>query len=1217
METVCAEDLPNCPREACAVDVKDKSGKIEIDQNSIQCMYLYPQSTQEDVQQTESTLQETAVESEDGSKKVSQNTLELDHEIQGAADTHRLETESPDNRPFIAVRAENSKYCPGCPYELNPNLPGLAAFGAQALDVMDRLGQHDFKYKLIRIVKITRAVPAGSNVVRYELLAEIGESNCLKTTLTERSECSLQASIPLRWCLVTFEERPWQQSDRQVVGNNCTERSDLENEINGGLAVNGARESQPERVDSVQEVIGKTAHIDQLAQEGKIGTYDSLIDELLDSPVSNATPDVAVIGVASPNGPSVDGTVSGQSRARDNDNLFLRGSADSLRRDADQRTDDNRPIITEVPFVKIKLEREEITPQFHGFVDKQREFDEFLEDFDIPIRDTATANNNGEGRQVVTEEIIRPQRVGIVENASSPSSSSSDTNDSGTDEHVVNSQREKRSAVTKAPDSDNLFLKKLAQKAIDTLDDIDEDDDRRVVISIVDVKKEKVKGFSYHLILEVALTDCREKDKNEDDQDCLERISGPVKVCKIQIHTDENNSLFSARVVKSECLKKLTMGKNVRNKRSFGRPGAARPISNDDPAVKNFTNLGLQKFSESYTGPNEPILVEIVSATRQVVQGSLYKIQVKLGPSNCPKGTTENCQLQAGSESQECEIKAWSRPWLADDSLRIEVDCDSNKMAKRSVGRNARSKRAVSSLGGSKSVNISDPKIQNYAQMGLQKFSKTLQGPNEPILIEVVSATRQVVQGIIYKIKVIVGTSNCSKGTKENCQLQAGSEPQECEIKAWSRTWLADDALRIEVDCKSNEKAKRNLRENSRKRRNTRLVGGQSPVNVDEEGVRNYTSMGLQKISEKFSGSNEPILVETVSVTEQVVQGKIHRILVKVGESNCPKGKRENCQLKAGSELQEWEIRAWSRPWIAENPLDIQVTCNCNSRTKRSLRGKNYSQKMLEQSTYLKNERLFSEFTTKYNKTYSTGFERKNRFKIFQQNMLMVQELQRNEQGTAIYGPTMFADLTTEEFREKYLGLRPELRVDNEIPIPMAEIPNIAIPDSYDWRDYNAVTPVKNQGQCGSCWAFSVTGNVEGQYALRHGSLLSFSEQELVDCDTLDEGCNGGLPDNAYRAIEKLGGLELESDYPYEAEGETCHFNKTEVRVKVVSAVNITSNETQMAQWLVQNGPISIGINANAMQFYVGGVSHPFKFLCNPSNLDHGVLIVGYGTHSE
>ncbi|KAL3288514.1 hypothetical protein HHI36_002955 [Cryptolaemus montrouzieri] len=199
----------------------------------------------------------------------------------------------------------------------------------------------------------------------------------------------------------------------------------------------------------------------------------------------------------------------------------------------------------------------------------------------------------------------------------------------------------------------------------------------------------------------------------------------------------------------------------------------------------------------------------------------------------------------------------------------------------------------------------------------------------------------------------------------------------------------------------------------------------------------------------------------------------------------------------------------------------------------------------------------FRDFEQKYNKQYSTYKERIYRFGVFLENMKYVKLLNENEQGTAVYGPTQFADITRKEF-------------------------------SKNW----------------------------GQYAIKNGELLEFSEQELVDCDTVDEGCNGGLMDNAYRQIEKLGGLEQEKDYPYDGEDEQCHFNKNLTRVQLSGAVNISTDETEMAKWLVKNGPISIAINANAMQFYMGGVSHPYKFLCNPKNLDHGVLIVGYGVHT-
>ena len=115
------------------------------------------------------------------------------------------------------------------------------------------------------------------------------------------------------------------------------------------------------------------------------------------------------------------------------------------------------------------------------------------------------------------------------------------------------------------------------------------------------------------------------------------------------------------------------------------------------------------------------------------------------------------------------------------------------------------------------------------------------------------------------------------------------------------------------------------------------------------------------------------------------------------------------------------------------------------------------------------------------------------------------------ELGTAVYGATHLADLTQEEFKRDYLGYSRDMVGDDpDIHWPPADIPDIELPDSWDWRQHGAVSEVKNQGMCGSCWAFSTTGNVEGQHAVKNGKLVSLSEQELVDCDKRDAGCGGG-----------------------------------------------------------------------------------------------------------
>jgi len=260
----------------------------------------------------------------------------------------------------------------------------------------------------------------------------------------------------------------------------------------------------------------------------------------------------------------------------------------------------------------------------------------------------------------------------------------------------------------------------------------------------------------------------------------------------------------------------------------------------------------------------------------------------------------------------------------------------------------------------------------------------------------------------------------------------------------------------------------------------------------------------------------------------------------------------------------------------------------------------------------------FHDFMSFHNKSYATKEEYKYRYGVFKQNMKKVQFLQESELGTGEYGATAMADMTEMEFKKNFLGMKTKwnkLSDDPDIHWPAADIPDVELPKEFDWREKGAVTEVKNQGMCGSCWAFSVTGNVEGGYFVKHGELLDLSEQELVDCDTRDSGCNGGLPENAYKTLFEIGGLEREADYGYDGKDEACQFNRSKVAARVTGGLEISQNETQMAQWLLQNGPISVGLNANAMQFYKGGVSHPFSFLCSPDGIDHGVLIVGFGEH--
>jgi len=259
-------------------------------------------------------------------------------------------------------------------------------------------------------------------------------------------------------------------------------------------------------------------------------------------------------------------------------------------------------------------------------------------------------------------------------------------------------------------------------------------------------------------------------------------------------------------------------------------------------------------------------------------------------------------------------------------------------------------------------------------------------------------------------------------------------------------------------------------------------------------------------------------------------------------------------------------------------------------------------------------EERFNEFVARHNKTYSSKEERQARLATFAANYEYLYHVQRNEEGTAEYSYlSPFSDMSPEEFSMRNGYKHSGSRVADSL-VELLDVKDL--PDSFDWRSKGAVNPVKNQAQCGSCWAFATVANIEGAGFVETGKLVSLSEQELVDCDkdTGDEGCQGGLPSNAYKdMIKDHLGLELESAYPYKARDGTCQKDSSKEVAFISAWQQISTDEDQIAAALVKYGPLAIGINANPMQWYMGGIASPFKFLCNPKSLDHGVAIVGYG----
>ncbi|XP_031628990.1 cathepsin L1-like isoform X2 [Contarinia nasturtii] len=183
---------------------------------------------------------------------------------------------------------------------------------------------------------------------------------------------------------------------------------------------------------------------------------------------------------------------------------------------------------------------------------------------------------------------------------------------------------------------------------------------------------------------------------------------------------------------------------------------------------------------------------------------------------------------------------------------------------------------------------------------------------------------------------------------------------------------------------------------------------------------------------------------------------------------------------------------------------------------------------------------------------------------------------------------------------------------------------NLTLPRSIDWRDIGAVAEIKNQGVCGSCWSFSATGALEGQHFRKTGQLISLSEQNLIDCSS--DGCNGGFPDKALQYIKDNGGINTENAYPYKYgddyfEDKTCKYNATNVGAIVTGVVKIpTGDEQKLMTALATIGPISVAIDASgAFGFYhhSKGVYYNPNCATENENLDHAVLLVGYGTDAN
>lgn len=257
----------------------------------------------------------------------------------------------------------------------------------------------------------------------------------------------------------------------------------------------------------------------------------------------------------------------------------------------------------------------------------------------------------------------------------------------------------------------------------------------------------------------------------------------------------------------------------------------------------------------------------------------------------------------------------------------------------------------------------------------------------------------------------------------------------------------------------------------------------------------------------------------------------------------------------------------------------------------------------------------FDEWTLANGKSY-TPTERDYRNSVYNNNIAKIHLHNLGDHSWSM-GVNKFADLTADEFAARYTGglLAPKRR-SLRSKYSIAPLNTTALPTSVDWTTKGAVTPIKNQEQCGSCWAFSTTGSVEGAWFLAKGNLTSLSEQQLVDCSGPEgnQGCNGGLMDQAFQYIIDNKGITTEEAYPYTAQDGTCQSSGKPIAATLSGYKDVTANSETALLTAIAQQPVSVAVEAdqNVFQFYTGGV---MDSTCGTA-LDHGVLAVGYGTES-
>lgn len=456
-------------------------------------------------------------------------------------------------------------------------------------------------------------------------------------------------------------------------------------------------------------------------------------------------------------------------------------------------------------------------------------------------------------------------------------------------------------------------------------------------------------------------------------------------------------------------------------------------------SIKEIEKAQNIKFKLVHQG--EPNIVPTLSSKHPI------KMNFIVASTNCSKDVDvyknrDTCFVDTAKSPTACE----SMTWLVPNSMEVKdvtVKCYGNTVDRKKRSANINTDKA--------SV---DNTIGKLVDESLEKLEASSVHRYKQRVLQINTYSTKIQKGRVTTIDFDVGFTSCLKyeyvANISSCEFIEHLPRRHCVSHVYERLWV-ENGKNIEVICADDE---------SPLEPNVGLESSEMAMELATEAVKH--------IEAKYPYSRRLKVVRIFSLEKQALAGIHYRMKIEVGVTECMAlSVKSDCKLKQdGTSNRFCRVNVWIRPWTEHAP-NFRVWCDYQESLET------------EHHHILQAEQLFYDFLTTYSPDYVDNYtEMAKRFTIFRANVRKVHELNVHERGTARYAMTRFSDLTYEEFSSKFLGLKPSLKNTNNIPLVNAKIPKVQLPDKFDWREHGAVTEVKNQGSCGSCWAFSVTGEL-------------------------------------------------------------------------------------------------------------------------------------------